>query len=116
MDEVRQLQTELKGYPERIFEAELAAENLREIWMAAKVRRDYSSTREYLKRKAEGATDNQAKAHAAEATFDLDQQLIVAESKYRKAEANRMYLENKFAAIRKSANLEEARIQKLGML
>lgn len=112
--ELDQLTQELLDFPRRMHDAERKSEEFHEMWLVAEAKRDYEFARAYLVNKAKGANADQAKHQATVDVFELQQGVIRTESAWRRAAADLRYLENKFAAIRKIANLEEAKVMKLG--
>lgn len=112
--ELEQLTGELLDFPRRMYEAEKKAEELHELWLVAETKRDYEFARAFLTNKAKGQNESQAKHQATVDVFEMQQAVIRTESAWRKAAADLRYLENKFAAIRKIANIEEAKVMKLG--
>ncbi len=116
MKEFKDLIDELRDYPRLIHDAELKAEGLREIWSFEKVKRDFAFAGSFLRQKAKGMPETQAKQVAIQEVYEADQALVVAESQYRKAMADHMYLENRFNAARKIANMQEAALLKLGTI
>jgi hypothetical protein len=114
MDEIRRLQTELREFPQEIYRAELDTEEKRDTWNRVRLEREYKFSKAFLTAKAGGSTDNLAKHQASVEVAGIDGEVLAAESRYRKSEATRMFLENRYAGIRKEANLIEAQVMKLG--
>jgi hypothetical protein len=112
--EFKDLMSELRDYPRLIHDAERKAEDLRETWGAARVKREYNFSASFLRNKAKGMPEATAKHAATQECFEADQALIAAESQYRKAMADHTYLDNQFQAARKIANMQEAVLMKLG--
>src|SRR4051812_7767325 len=105
---------ELREYPRLIHEAEQKAEGLREMWNREKVKRDYAFSRAFLKSKLSGTPEQAAKHQATQEVYEIDAALVGAESAYRKAASDYTYLDNRFTAARKIANMQETALMKLG--
>lgn len=112
--EIKDLTDQLLDFPRQMYEAEKKAEEMHELWLVAETKRDYAFAQAFLSNKAKGSNESQAKHQATVDVFEMQQEMIKAESRWRRASADHRYLENKFTAIRKIANLEEAALMKLG--
>ena len=105
MEDVKAINECLRTYPSSIYGATLRTESLREEWQLEEAKKDYETAKEFLKAKADGLTVGEAERKATEAVYMTTQAVIVSESKYRRALADQMRLENEFTGIRKQAEL-----------
>jgi len=112
--ELKDLTAQLLDFPRQMYEAEKKAEEAHERWLVAETKHTYDYSRAFLTNKASGLNDNQAKSQATVDVYALKMEVVKTESAWRRAAADHRYLENKFTAIRKIANLEEAALMKLG--
>ena len=114
MDDLKKIVEELQEYPLHIHLATIQAEDLRTVWEKAKAAHEYEFAKEFLKAKAADFTDGEARQKAVVESYPSLNQVIIAESTYRKSLADMNKMENEFAAVRKNVGLQEAVILKLG--
>lgn len=114
MDDLKKIIQELQDYPLHIHMATITAEDLRTEWNAVQARREYEYSSAYLRAKAADFTDGEARQKAVVEVYAIDKEIIIAESLYRKANADLAKMENEFISVRKNVGLQEAVILKLG--
>lgn len=114
MDDVKRINDLLAKYPLEIHEATVKTEGLREIWQLEEARKDYETAKAFLTAKAANLTEGQAKAKATESVYETTQEVIRAESSFRRALADQSRVENEFTSTRKMANLLETSMQNIG--
>lgn len=114
MDDIKRINEMLARYPQQIYLASKKTEDLREEWMLEEARKDYESAKAFLTAKARNLTEGQAKSEAMTEIYETTQEVIRCESKYRRALADQVRVENEFTAVRKQANLLETSMQHTG--
>ena len=83
----------------------------REQWMNEEADYDRLFAKEYLRAKAEGNTEGQAKQMAVEKLYEKKLSLVKMEAECRRLQNEVSKLENQFNAVRKIANLKEVEIK-----